>query len=162
MADHVARKGCKSIHFLARPFSAPSVNMRIAGYREALRAWNLPFDESNIHVGDPLDDLTVQTILSRNPQAILCANDSTAAKLMQALMKNKIDVPSQIMVTGVDDIAYSRYLTPTLTTYRQPCEEIAAMAVKILIDRIEKDSLPPRTTQLIGELVERESTNGTH
>ncbi len=158
LTEHLIAAGCQKIDFLARPLSAPSVYMRIAGYREALRRFGLPFEEKNIHTSEPSDKNTIRNIIENKPRAILCANDSTAAKLIQALSREKIDVPSQIMVAGVDDLAYSKYLTPTLTTYRQPYQDIAAIAIKILIDRIENETLPARTTRLMGELIIREST----
>lgn len=158
MTEHLINQGCRSVDFAARPFSAPSVYMRIAGYREAMRIYGIPFDQASIHIGEPADKMLISNIIERKPRGILCANDSTAAKLIQSLAREKIDVPTQIMVAGVDDIAYSKYLTPTLTTYRQPCSKIAAAAVKVLIDRIENDTLAPRTTQLTGEIIVRQST----
>lgn len=158
MTEHLAKQGCKRIDFLARPYSAPSVDMRIAGYQEALRKSRIPFEGGNLIIGEPLEKETVEKLIESKPDGILCANDSTAAKLVQALSRAKIDMPSQVMLAGVDDIAYSKYLTPTLTTYRQPCLEIATTAVRVMIDRIEEPNLPTRTTQLMGELIVREST----
>ncbi len=54
----------------------------------------------------------------------------------------------------------AQLLSPPLTTMRQPCEAIAAMAVRTLLERIGAPSLPPREISLEATLVVRESTKG--
>ena len=155
---HFIELGRKNIHFLSRPFSAPSVEMRIAGCREVVRIAGLPFGDDHIHILDSFHTEDAQKVNQSQPDAILCANDSTAAKFIQALNKAKIDVPEQIMVAGIDDLPYSKYLSPTLTTYRQPQQELARIALKTMVDRIENEELPPRTIQLTGKLIVRQSS----
>jgi DNA-binding LacI/PurR family transcriptional regulator len=51
-------------------------------------------------------------------------------------------------------------LSPSLTTIRQQCRELARSAVKVLLERIEHPDLPARQILHSFELVIRESTTG--
>ena len=68
--------------------------------------------------------------------ALFCANDNTAIGAMSALQEMGLSVPKDVSVIGVDNIATSRYLTPSLTTIAIPIEEMGKTAAKLLHDRI--------------------------
>ena len=70
------------------------------------------------------------------PRAIVCANDQTALGVMYALSRRGIAVPGDVAVTGFDDVPVARHLHPTLTTVRQPIQEMGAKAVDLLYTRI--------------------------
>jgi LacI family repressor for deo operon, udp, cdd, tsx, nupC, and nupG len=57
-----------------------------------------------------------------------------------------IGVPDGLSVVGFDDLASSRYLTPPLTTIRQPMREIGARAVHLLLAIIERVDVPLQQT----------------
>lgn len=75
---------------------------------------------------------------ARLPRAILCANDQTALGVMYALSRRGIDVPGEVAVTGFDDVPIARHLHPTLTTIRQPIQEMGATAFDLLYSRINR------------------------
>jgi LacI family transcriptional regulator len=70
------------------------------------------------------------------PRAIVCANDQTALGVMQALARRGIDVPATVAVTGFDDLPVARHLHPTLTTVRQPIQQLGATAFDVLYSTI--------------------------
>ncbi|MFI4910459.1 MAG: GntR family transcriptional regulator [Sedimentisphaeraceae bacterium JB056] len=158
IAQHLIEQGAKRIAFVAKPFSAPSVFIRMAGYREAVIGSGLTCNENDVHIETPLDADTISKILRGKPDAVVCANDSTAAILMQGLLKKKVSVPDEIMVTGIDDLPYSKYLCPTLTTYQQPYKEIAKAALETMVHRIENEDSPAKGIQLAGKIIVRKST----
>ena len=94
------------------------------------------------------------------PDAFICGNDRTAARLLQTLGAIGKQVPRDVLLAGFDDVACAQLLSPPLTTMRQPCEEIAAVAVRTLLERIRAPSLPSREIDLEATLVVRESTKG--
>jgi DNA-binding LacI/PurR family transcriptional regulator len=94
---------------------------------------------------------------ARRPDAIVCANDMTAAALLQTLAELDVSVPSDVAVVGFDDVKYSRLLGPPLTTIRQPCEAIGQAALQVMLDRIREPDLPARTVLLETTLVVRRS-----
>jgi LacI family transcriptional regulator len=55
---------------------------------------------------------------------------------MYALSRRGIAVPAEVAVTGFDDVPVARHLHPTLTTVRQPIQEMGAKAVDLLYTRI--------------------------
>ena len=91
------------------------------------------------------------------PRAIACANDQTALGVMSALREHGISVPSQVAVTGFDDIPLARHLRTPLTTVRQPIREIGRTAFEVLFSMIGGEQPPERDIMLATELVRRES-----
>ena len=70
------------------------------------------------------------------PRAILCANDQTALGAMHALARHDVRVPTDVAVTGFDDVPVARHLHPPLTTVRQPMQELGAAAFDVLYSKI--------------------------
>ncbi len=58
---------------------------------------------------------------SEKPDAIVCANDVTAARLMQTLVSLGVRIPGDIKMVGVDDVRYAKFLPTQLTSIRQNC-----------------------------------------
>lgn len=71
------------------------------------------------------------------PQAIVCANDQMAIGVMHALGRAGVAVPGDVAVTGFDDIPVARHLHPTLTTVRQPSQQLGATGVEVLVSMVE-------------------------
>jgi GntR family transcriptional regulator of arabinose operon len=165
MTKHLLGLGCKRVAFLGRPRSAPTVDARIAGYREAVLDAEVEFDPQFIARIEPWDKEQVKDILHRlRPDGIVCANDYTAGQLMRTFNELSVAVPDQIRVTGMDDVKYASLLPVPLTTLHQPCAEIGATAVAHMIQRLEDPSLPARDTLLDFHIVVRRScgSKGTH
>jgi LacI family transcriptional regulator len=70
------------------------------------------------------------------PRAIVCANDQTALGVIHALTRRGIRVPGDVAITGFDDVPVARHLHPSLTTIRQPIEQMGATAFDVLHSRI--------------------------
>lgn len=156
-AQHLLQLGCRRIDYLARPHSAPTVAARIAGYQRALADHGLTADLGWIHWGEPTDVEFVRQVAEARPEGLLCANDATAADLMQNLLRLGFQVPRDIRVMGLDDVKYARLLSVPLTTLRQPCREIGAAAVRAMVERLEDRQQPARDLLLEVRLVVRDS-----
>ncbi|QEL17130.1 GntR family transcriptional regulator [Limnoglobus roseus] len=158
LARHLLTLGNRVIHFLGRHGSAPTVRTRVAGYQAALWEHGVTPDAGWVHWGDAGDLPFVRRWMRRGrPDAVVCANDKTAALLMQTLAALRLGVPRDVRVVGVDDLRYAKLLRPALTTVHQPCQLLAAVAMHTLIERLANPSLPPRHVMLAGELVVRQS-----
>ncbi len=157
IADHLIRLGCGRIDFLARPDSAPTVMLRIAGYREALLSSGMTPDPRWIHSGEPADEKFVQRIVADGATAIICANDLTAANLMRTLNTLGCPVPQKVRVVGFDDVRYAELLRPALTTIHQPCVDIGTIAMQVMMERIENPTFPPRDILAQPTLIVRQS-----
>jgi DNA-binding LacI/PurR family transcriptional regulator len=158
LADHLIRLGCRHIRFVARPHSAPTVDARIAGVREALVRHRLEADPGWLRVGDPAQSGFVRSLTAaRQADAFICANDHTAALLLRSLETACIQVPREVRVVGFDDVKYATLVSPPLTTIHQPCREIAVIALRTLFERLADPALPARSLALTPRLVVRES-----
>jgi GntR family transcriptional regulator of arabinose operon len=162
ITDHFIKLGCRRIDFLARPDSAPTVMLRIAGYREALLASGIPHDPQWIHSGEPTDEKFVQKIMASGATAIICANDLTAANLMRMLDAMGYLIPQKTRVAGFDDVRYAELLRPSLTTIHQPCVEIGNIAMQAMLERIENLTFPPRDILAQPTLIVRQSCGASN
>ncbi len=156
--EHLVQAGARRIAFLGMPFSASTVDARIAGYREALLAHGQAREEDLVFRCDPGDEQTVRQIMDRHhPDAFLCGNDRTAANLMQTLIGLGISIPNEVRMVGIDDVKYASLLPVPLTTQHQPCLDIGRIAMSTMLERVENPDLPTRDVLLSCHLVVRRS-----
>jgi DNA-binding LacI/PurR family transcriptional regulator len=160
LAEHLLLTGSRRIAFLARANSAHTVDARIGGYQAALRTRIGPEAQTLVKWVDPSDVAAVREFLEEaRPDAILCANDYTAAQLLTTLNELGVQVPHQIRVAGVDDVKYARLLQTPLTTIHQPCQDLGATALFAMLNRIANPAAPSRDFLLDFQLVVRKSTD---
>ncbi len=165
LADHLVKNGARHITFLSRPGSAPTVLQRIAGVHGALLNAGIHWAPEQIVYGNPDDAAFVRGILfgpsGQQPDTLICANDATAARLLVTLGVLGKRVPSDIRLASFDDVQYASLLSPPLTTIHQPCEQIGAVAVQTLLQRIREPDTAPREILLDAPLVVRQSCGGS-
>jgi DNA-binding LacI/PurR family transcriptional regulator len=158
MTDHLLNQGAKRVGFLAIAGSAETVEHRIVGYREALLAHGIDSANRMVIRANPTDAAAISAAIEAEKiDALLCANDNTAAQLMQTLMVLGLRVPEDIRLAGIDDVRYASLLTVPLTTLHQPCLDIGAAAVSAMLDRIANPHLAARSILLNGHIVVRQS-----
>ena len=158
VGEHLIKLGCKRIYFASRAHSAPTVDARIAGVREALVRHNIEPLANWVRNGEPDDIKFVRSLTAgQQADAIICANDFTAATLMRSMESIGVKVPRDIRVVGFDDVKYATLVSPSLTTIHQPCRDIAVVAFQTMLERLAEPSLPARKILLMPGLVIRES-----
>ncbi len=155
---HLIQAGATRIIFAMRRNSAGTVEARVAGYREALSAL-LPAVAGVAISGNFEDPAWVRAMLERErPDGIVCANDVTAARLMKTLVGLGVRIPVDVKMTGVDDVAYAKFLPVPLTTIRQDCAEIGSVAMSAMLERLRRPNQPVRDILVRTELIVRSST----
>lgn len=162
MARTMIEAGCKNIHFFARPFSAYSVKQRLNAVRNCVDDSGLGFSAKNYFCGQPEDKDFVRRIpIVPGKTGIICANDATAAVLMTTIEDLGYKIGMDVLISGFDNMRYSSYLKCSLTTFVQPCDEIAEMSVELLMRRLKHDDeeRDPLTVTLEGSIVKRDSTS---
>ena len=90
--------------------------------------------------------------------AIVCYNDEAAIGAIRAFMNHGLRVPQDVSVVGFDDIQSAAFHNPTLTTIRQPLNQMGMVAARILLQRIRGQEAFQDTVPILPELVIREST----
>jgi GntR family transcriptional regulator of arabinose operon len=158
VTEHLLRLGARRIAFVALDNAAATVDARESGYREALHAWEAPVERSLAHRLDPADAARVRGLMEASrPEAIVCANDRTAARLMRTLLDLGYELPRDVRLAGIDDVDYAGLLPVPLTTLRQPTRQIGAAALAAMLDRASGADLPTRDILLHGTLIVRKS-----
>lgn len=105
--------------------------------------------------------VTTQELLATRERftALFAFNDISAIGAVRAFRDAGLRVPEDVSVVGFDDIQAAAYLTPRLTTVRQPLRQMGEMAAKQLLMRISNGrAKAPPLISLAPELVVREST----
>ena len=160
--EHLLELGHRRIAHIAGPKGLGVSQHRLDGYRRALSAHGVAFEESLVVEGDFSEDggyRGIQELLRRRTRftALFAANDLSAIGAMTALREHGLQVPGDVSVVGFDDIHLASYTSPKLTTVRQPIYDMGRAAAKLLIDaRRKKVGLKDKIFD--GELVVREST----
>ena len=157
VTEHLLGLGARRIAFVGVEHAAATVAAREAGYREALHAWAAPFDPELVRRLDPTQTAAVRALMTAGPEAVVCANDWTAARLMRTVLDLGYSVPGDLWLVGIDDVEYAGLLPVPLTTLRQPTREIGAAAFAAMLDRVERPDGPIRDILLQGELIVRRS-----
>ncbi|MCI7792179.1 MAG: substrate-binding domain-containing protein, partial [Lachnospiraceae bacterium] len=103
--------------------------------------------------------LTAKKLIESDEQfsAVYAVADALAIGAIRALLEAGLRVPDDVSVAGYDGIDVSGYISPSLTTIRQPVEEMAKDTVKLLFDIIAGRKDHQHITYE-AELLEREST----
>ncbi|MFO7683501.1 MAG: substrate-binding domain-containing protein [Chloroflexota bacterium] len=133
---------------------------RRAGYTQALADAGIEFNQDLVVGGDfrrQSGILGVETLLTRGQtfSAIFAANDQMASGARLALFRRGIRVPDDISLIGFDDQPESAYMTPPLTTVRQPADELGEAAAAFMLHILKKKPFTPPTFPT--ELIIRES-----
>ena len=102
-------------------------------------------------MGDPDRKLSIIHVAGTNGKGSVCAF------LSSALKEAGLTVPDDISVAGFDGIDAGEYYIPSITTIRQPVEQLAAETAKMLFSLISGKE-EPCSKVYDGELVVREST----
>lgn len=156
--EHFAKLGVTRIAFLARPLSAPTITARVNGVREALLAAGVEPPKDFCHVGEPRDEAFVRGLVAgKKFDGIICGNDFTAAQLMHTFARLKIRVPEDIRLIAFDNLRYAELLGVPLTTVSQPYREMAANAMRAMLNRLADPTLPATALLSSPHLVVRSS-----
>ncbi len=92
------------------------------------------------------------------PTALICANDIMAYGCIKALREKGFRIPDDISIIGFDDLPMSSHMEPPLTTIQVSKKDIGKMAVKLLVERINRSSVAPSINLTIeGKLICRGS-----
>ena len=157
LTRHLLQCGAKRIVFVMRRNSVSTVAARAAGYRDALYTLQ-PGSSPTLFTTDFSNPDDLKKMLDKErPDGIFCANDVTAARVMQALVSFGVRIPADIRMVGIDDVNYAKFLPTPLTTLRQNCAEIGAVAMSTMLDRLNFPKQPVRDVLVRCELIVRGS-----
>jgi DNA-binding LacI/PurR family transcriptional regulator len=143
-----------------------SAALRLEGYRQALAAAGVPFDDGLVvpvgswHRRNGAEGMRDFLATETPFDGLVAFNDAIALGALRVLQESGLRIPEDVAVIGFDDIDETQYSMPTLSTIAPGREEIARTAVDLLIRRIERSSevFVPEEVAVPFRLIEREST----
>jgi DNA-binding LacI/PurR family transcriptional regulator len=159
--EHLLDLGHTTVHHLAGPSRWYASKDRVEGWRAALAARGA--EEPPLLEGDwsPASGYEAGRALAGDDSvtAVFAAGDEMAIGLIHALREAGRRVPEDISVVGFDGNPVFAYVTPPLTTVRQPFDAAAREGIRLLVHAIEepRTELPPVSEPPV-ELVVRGST----
>ncbi len=127
--------GCKDIYFLNGLIDSVVSQHRLDGFSKCMKEYGLHCDSANVFYGDfwysggeQLADRMISGEIPV-PQAVVCASDHMAIGLTNRLIKNGIDVPGQVVVTGYEATQEALTNHISVTSYIPGVNLMAAEAV---------------------------------
>jgi LacI family transcriptional regulator len=162
--EHLIERGHTCIGMLTGKEGDPPHYSRIAGYRQALAAKGILYDELLVQSGDFTEGggyQSMRELLNRDTflTAVFAANDLIAMGAMLAIREAGMNIPDDIAVVGFDDIPAAKLVHPPLTTIRHHQSQIGRKAAELLFERLN-DEAPDtcRAVEMPYELIVRETT----
>ncbi len=161
--EHLLGLGHERIAVMAGHRRTMADGARVAGYRSALASAGVRHRAEYVrHAGH--DETTARVRahelldLPEPPTAVFVCSDRMALGVYAALAERELRVPDDVSVVGFDDLPEARWVTPALTTVRQPLAEMAATALRLLVRMMRGDRPEGTRTELSTRLVQRAST----
>jgi len=162
-AEHLIALGHRRIGFITGPLSEECHRDRLDGYRAALLRAGIEPHPELVRTGDSLmsgglREAPALLRLSERPTAIISGSDEQAYGVCKAARQLGLAIPDDLSVIGFDDVELCQWVTPQLTTVRQPLEAMAREATRIVIELAKGGSRPNQRIELSTTVVVREST----
>lgn len=168
VVNFLLEQGHKKIAILAAGKSDRSISkLRIQGYKNALIKRNIPINENLIRHTDDNESIQIiangyklmKELLDSDEEftAVYSISDSMAVGASKAILESGKKIPEDYSVVGFDGLDITYYYNPSITTIRQPVEEMARETTKILFDLIN-NKIKNQHKVFDGELIVRQST----
>ncbi|GIG88187.1 LacI family DNA-binding transcriptional regulator [Plantactinospora endophytica] len=161
---HLLDLGHRRIAVITGPTERLSARARLEGARAATDAAGTPLDERLVRIGqwfafeDGLNHGRELLRLPEPPTAILCGNDLQALGVYEAARQAGLRIPDDLSVVGFDDISYTRWCGPAMTTVRQPLAEMGAAAARLVLAVAAGETPAQTRLELATTLIVRDST----
>ena len=166
--EHLVKLGHRKIAYLAGPHTLHSAETRLHCFESATavsglrirREWIVDADHT-LKGGEAGMERLLR--LKERPTAVICSNDMTAIGVLHAAHQARLSVPEELSVIGLDDIAFTEFTLPPLTTIglsRHDLARAAFDALRVQVEAMAEPGGPPvqRRFEVTTKLVVREST----
>ncbi|MEO8250676.1 MAG: LacI family DNA-binding transcriptional regulator [Burkholderiales bacterium] len=167
-AEHLLALGHRDIAYVSAPIRSVNRIARMEGVLEAcarggarieVQFGDVPAGQAEVEMAE----IGRTAALARQAQGCratgyVAMNDMVAIGLLAGLRQTGRRVPEDVSVVGIDDLFLGQYLSPALSTVRQPMREMATAAVERVLARMKNSDEVPHELVFAPELVAREST----
>ncbi len=163
LARYLIKLGHHHFACITGPDEVPSNRKRVKGFESGLFTDGIPRSRLLLVHGDfsfesgfrGMEEVFEQ---SPRPTALFCCNDLMAWGALESAKQKGMKIPEDIAIAGFDNVYFSEFIVPTLTTIHQPKFEAGQIAMKTLLDRFDAKQDQPKKIELPTQLVIRKST----
>ena len=161
--EHLTSLGHRRIGMIAGPRDMLCSEERIDGYRAALGREGIRLDRRLVRHGDFYAEGgrrggAALLDLADPPTAIFAGSDQQARGVYDEAHARGLRIPDDLSVIGFDDVELCEWMSPRLTTIRQPLARMAMLAIRTVLQHPDPSSENPLRVELATSLVVREST----
>lgn len=134
--------GCREIYFVGSISQiANPTSRRLTGYHDKMQQLALEAHSFSVDFADPpaVKLLGIKQLLQNSLlEGVVCSDDLTAILVMQAAQQVGLNVPTDLKVIGYDGTEFMRTYYPQLSTIVQPLNDLVALLIKTLFERIDQ------------------------
>jgi LacI family transcriptional regulator len=161
--EHLLELGHRRIAVIGGPPEMMCGEERIAGYQAALGRAGIPLSRSlvrhgDFYVGGGRKAAASLLGLREPPTAIFAGSDEQARGVYDEAHARGLRIPQDLSVVGFDDVDLCEWMSPRLTTVRQPLAQMAALAIRTVLHDPQPSDEAPTRIELSTTLVVRDST----
>jgi len=159
---HLLRMGHRRLAVITGPLHLANATERLKGFRRALAEAKLAIEPDYIQEArfDRDSGYQAATRLLRmlpRPTAIFACNDLMALGVLLAARELGLDCPEELSIVGFDNLDFAEFTAPALTTVHQSGYQLGTTAARLLLERIDGLTQPPKKVVLPTELRIRNS-----
>lgn len=160
--NRLINSGSREIAFISGPLNASTSIERFEGYKAVLVQNNIPFHEEMYKNGNYTVESGYKAVMELERcgvkyTSILSANDLMAIGALKALRELGYQIPEDVQIIGFDNIEFSQYCDPPLSTVQQPTYEMGTKVV-ILLHKIICGETVDQPDRLIPRVIMRKTT----
>jgi len=159
--------GCKKIAHIRGTLKPQTTIDRFLGYKDALKAHQIPFDDSIVFESQELSfedgkKFAKEIVANKEIDGVFAFTDLLAAGVLRGLQECGVNIPGDISVMGFSNWLITRITTPTLSTIDQPGYDMGLQAFNLIYEEImsrkNQIRIRHRTIELPADLIIRNST----
>jgi LacI family xylobiose transport system transcriptional regulator len=161
---HLLELGHRRIAMISGPTEWPCCRARLDGYRAAMDAAGVPVEPELVRIGPlyvegGLREGAELLRLPEPPTAVFTANDLQAFGVYEAARQAGRHIPDELSVVGFDDLSFTQWAGPPMTTVRQPLVQMGVAAANLMLEVARGGELASNRVELATTLVIRQSTS---
>lgn len=159
---YLLEHGHTRIGYISGPMWKHDAEQRYFGHLRALAQHNINPQERLFYEGDYHEEggaAGLHALLKEDPSltAVVCANDEMAAGAMTSAREAGLTLPKDLSIVGFDNVNFSHYMFPKLTTVDYPIGNMGMMAARWVLKSVYQQKLDDIQTVFEPRIIERES-----
>nr|WP_282124160.1 LacI family DNA-binding transcriptional regulator [Algibacter mikhailovii] len=165
VVEHLKQQNCRRIAHIGGYKHTRIYKKRVKGFRDALKKYELPIDEtliseSSLLIEDGRRIMSQLLELPDPPDAVYAAGDFAALGALQVLEEQGVQVPEDMALVGFSNETFTSLVKPSISTINQRSELIGTLAAETFLKRVDDSKWDPKLnkTMIDSELIIRNSS----